>query len=95
MIAKAKIYPPKPREKGQQGKIYLSFKIAKDGNVLKLLVEHSSGYEILDEAARIAITEAGPFPPFPETIKYTICIFGTSYFICFEMNHSQKIDYPC
>ena len=27
MIAKAKIYPPKAREKGQQGKIHLSFKI--------------------------------------------------------------------
>ena len=69
MIAKAKIYPPKAREKGQQGKIYLSFKIGKDGKVLKLFVEHSSGYEILDEAARIAITEAGPFPPIPKKLN--------------------------
>ena len=69
MIAKAKIYPPKAREKGQQGKIYLSFKIGKDGRVLKLFVEHSSGYEILDEAARIAITNAGPFPPIPEKLE--------------------------
>ena len=69
MIAKAKIYPPKAREKGQQGKIHLSFKIGKDGKVLKLFVEHSSGYEILDEAARIAITDAGPFPPIPEKLN--------------------------
>ena len=69
MIAKAKIYPPKAREKGQQGKIHLSFKIGKDGKVLKLFVEHSSGYEILDEAARIAITNAGPFPPIPEKLE--------------------------
>tara|TARA_B100001123_G_C15187101_1_gene977742 strand:- start:73 stop:1158 length:1086 start_codon:yes stop_codon:yes gene_type:complete len=69
MIAKAKIYPPKAREKGQQGKIQLSFKIGKDGRVLKLLVEHSSGYEILDEAARMAITDAGPFPPIPEKLN--------------------------
>ena len=68
MIARAKIYPPKAREKGQQGKIYLSFKIGKDGKVLKLFVEHSSGYEILDEAALIAITDAGPFPPIPEKL---------------------------
>ena len=69
MIARAKIYPSKAREKGQQGKIYLSFKIGKDGKVLKLFVEHSSGYEILDEAARIAITDAGPFPPIPEKLN--------------------------
>jgi len=69
MIARAKIYPSKAREKGQQGKIYLSFKIGKDGRVLKLFVEHSSGYEILDEAARIAITDAGPFPPIPEKLN--------------------------
>jgi len=69
MIARAKIYPPKAREKGQQGKIYLSFKIGKDGKVLKLFVEHSSGHEILDEAARIAITDAGPFPPIPEKLN--------------------------
>jgi len=69
MIARAKIYPPKAREKGQQGKIQLSFKIGKDGTVLKLLVEHSSGYEILDEAARMAITDAGPFPPIPEKLN--------------------------
>ena len=69
MIARAKIYPPKARKKGQQGKIHLSFKIGKDGKVLKLFVEHSSGYEILDEAARIAITDAGPFPPIPEKLN--------------------------
>ena len=69
MIARAKIYPPKARKKGQQGKIHLSFKIGKDGKVLKLFVEHSSGYEILDEAARIAITNAGPFPPIPEKLN--------------------------
>ena len=69
MIARAKIYPPKAREKGQQGKIHLSFKIGKDGKVLKLFVEHSSGYEILDEAARIAITDAGPFPPIPKKLN--------------------------
>ena len=69
MIARAKIYPPQAQKKGQQGKIQLSFKIGKDGKVLKLLVEHSSGYEILDEAARMAITDAGPFPPIPEKLN--------------------------
>ena len=69
MIARAKIYPPSARKKGQQGKINLSFKLGKDGGVLKLLVEHSSGHAMLDEAARNAVKNAGPFPPIPEKLN--------------------------
>ncbi|PIP73086.1 MAG: hypothetical protein COW89_03335 [Nitrospinae bacterium CG22_combo_CG10-13_8_21_14_all_47_10] len=69
MIARAKIYPPVARENGQQGKIHLSFKLGKNGEILKLLVEHSSGYEVLDEAARRAVLDAGPFPPIPEKLN--------------------------
>jgi len=69
MIAQAKIYPPAARDKGQQGKINLTFKLGKQGEVLKLLIEHSSGHNILDEAARNAVRNAGPFPPIPEKLN--------------------------
>lgn len=69
MIARAKVYPPGAREKGQQGRINLSFKLGKNGDVLKLLVEHSSGHTMLDEAARDAVKNAGPFPPIPEKLN--------------------------
>jgi TonB family protein len=69
MIARAKIYPSRARDKGQQGKIDLSFKLGKNGGVLKLLVEHSSGHAMLDEAARDAVENAGPFPPIPEKLN--------------------------
>jgi TonB family protein len=69
MIARAKIYPSMARDKGQQGKIDLSFKLGKNGGVLKLLVEHSSGHAMLDEAARDAVENAGPFPPIPEKLN--------------------------
>jgi TonB family protein len=69
MIARAKIYPSGARDKGQQGKIDLSFKLGKNGGVLKLLVEHSSGHAMLDEAARDAVENAGPFPPIPEKLN--------------------------
>ena len=69
MIARAKIYPSGARDKGQQGKIDLSFKLGKNGGVLKLLVEHSSGYAMLDDAARDAVKNAGPFPPIPEKLN--------------------------
>jgi len=69
MIARAKVYPSMARDKGQQGKINLSFKLGKNGGVLKLLVEHSSGHAMLDEAARDAVENAGPFPPIPEKLN--------------------------
>ena len=69
MIARAKVYPSMARDKGQEGKINLSFKLGKNGGVLKLLVEHSSGHAMLDEAARDAVENAGPFPPIPEKLN--------------------------
>tara|TARA_B110000467_G_C18266361_1_gene449524 strand:+ start:224 stop:1219 length:996 start_codon:yes stop_codon:yes gene_type:complete len=69
MIANAKVYPPKARDKGQQGKIDLSFKLGKHGELLKLLIENSSGNNILDDAARNAVENAGPFPPIPEKLN--------------------------
>jgi TonB family protein len=69
MISRAKIYPSVARDKGQQGKIDLSFKLGKNGEVLKLLVEHSSGHVILDVAAQDAVENAGPFPPIPEKLN--------------------------
>ena len=69
MIAESKVYPPSARDKGQQGKIGLSFKLGKDGELLKLLIENSSGNNILDDAARDAVKNAGPFPPIPEKLN--------------------------
>lgn len=69
MIANAKIYPSKARDKGKQGKTLLSFQIGKSGEIIQLLIESSSGHKILDEAARMAVTNAEPFPPIPEKLN--------------------------
>jgi TonB family protein len=81
MISRAKIYPSVARDKGQQGKIDLSFKLGKNGEVLKLLVEHSSGHVILDVAAQDAVENAGPFPPIPEKLnkKYVLLNLPVSF----------------
>ena len=69
MIAQAKVYPSTARDKGQQGKIDISFKLSKHGKLMKLFVEKSSGNNILDDAARNAVKNAGPFPPIPEKLN--------------------------
>jgi TonB family protein len=69
MIANAKTYPSKARDKGKQGKALVSFKIGKGGEIIKLLIESSSGHEVLDEAARMAVSNAEPFPPIPKKLN--------------------------
>jgi TonB family protein len=69
MIANAKTYPSKARDKGKQGKALVSFQIGKGGEIIKLLIESSSGHKVLDEAARMAVSKAEPFPPIPEKLN--------------------------
>jgi periplasmic protein TonB len=69
MIANAKTYPSKARDKGKQGKTLVSFQIGKGGEIIKLLIESSSGHKILDEAARMAVSNAEPFPLIPEKLN--------------------------
>jgi TonB family protein len=69
MIANAKTYPSKARDKGKQGKALVSFQIGKGGEIIKILIENSSGHKILDEAARMAVSNAEPFPPIPEKLN--------------------------
>ena len=47
------------------------FKVNKkiDYDAIKLLIENSSGNNILDDAARNAVKNAGPFPPIPEKLN--------------------------
>ena len=81
MIAHAKVYPPAAREKGQQGKIHLFFKLGKDGDVLKLIIENSSGHSMLDKAAIDAVRDAGPFPPIPKKLnkQYVLLTLPVSF----------------
>jgi TonB family protein len=68
-IGKAKKYPRLAKKRKQQGKTLLSFKLNRDGKVLDLKIESSSGYEILDQAALKAIKEGEPYPNIPETLN--------------------------
>jgi protein TonB len=44
-------YPPLAREKGYEGTVYLRALVERDGRVGNLLIDRSSGHEILDRAA--------------------------------------------
>lgn len=58
-------YPDTARLRHLHGNLILSVVIGTDGHVRKVMVNHSSGYRILDDAAIRIVHLAAPFPPIP------------------------------
>jgi protein TonB len=63
------VYPNQAAEKKISGQLTLKFEISRDGNLLGVHLNNSSGFNILDIAAIKSVKEAAPYYPFPMTIK--------------------------
>jgi len=61
-------YPLEAQRNQWEGRLSLMFVVEADGSVSDIILIHSSGYTILDEAAIKAIKFASPFNPIPESI---------------------------
>ncbi|RLE13949.1 hypothetical protein DRI96_02185 [Candidatus Aerophobetes bacterium] len=72
IINKNKKYPPYAREKGEEGKVEVSFKILKDGDVKDIKIISPSKYAELNKATRKLIEDLSPFPPFPPEINKNV-----------------------
>ena len=71
------VYPRPAGERGIEGELLIEFHIAKDGRLEFIELRHSSGTQILDDAALTAVKLAQPFPPVPDEIaKRTLAING-------------------
>jgi protein TonB len=68
-IQKFQHYPQEASRRKEQGTALLDVTLARDGTVLAVTVERSSGYPLLDEAAKKAVFDASPVPPFPESYR--------------------------
>jgi protein TonB len=64
-----KNYPALARQKKIYGNVRLLVSILANGQVKDIVILKSSGYPILDEAARQSVRLADPFPPFPAAIR--------------------------
>jgi len=62
-------YPEEARRRQLFGSLLLTVSIKADGSVEQVEVDRSSGHTILDSAARNIVELAGPFPPFPASIR--------------------------
>lgn len=71
-IEKAKRYPAFAKERGQKGIVLVEFAINERGRPENIRVLKSSGYSLLDTAARETIIRAAPFPVVKGSINVSI-----------------------
>ncbi len=69
IIESHKMYPLSAKENGVEGKVLLEFTLLRNGNIASLRILRSSGSDALDRAAKRAILDSVPFPPFPAGVK--------------------------
>lgn len=61
-LERSKGYPRQARERGIEGVVRLRFRLTSTGDVEKVEILQSSGYEILDTASMRAVYRAAPLP---------------------------------
>lgn len=61
-------YPEAARQQKIAGDLTMSVTIRPDGTVESIVIDRSSGYKLLDDAARRIVRLASPFAPLPENI---------------------------
>lgn len=64
-IAKYKKYPPEAMKRKQEGTVLIAFTLARDGTVLSVDIERSSGVPVIDQAVFDMMRRASPVPPVP------------------------------
>ncbi len=62
-------YPEEARREGIEGQLLMKFTIEKSGKVTDVEVLRSSGYPMLDDAAKKALYDASPVNPLPDSWK--------------------------
>jgi protein TonB len=65
-------YPAEARNSGLYGDLRLLATLRKDGSLKEVLVVHSSGSTLLDDAAIRIVRLAAPYPPFPEEMSRNV-----------------------
>ncbi len=70
-IHRMKYYPQYARRMGMEGDVTIRFTIDKSGRIINHPVILKKGeHDVLNRAGVLTITQAGPFPPFPEDGTY-------------------------
>lgn len=68
-LAPYRYYPRSSRSAGEQGRVVMRITIARDGRLVDVRVERSSGYPAIDAAELDTVRRASPFPPLPSDVS--------------------------
>ena len=74
-IANAKYYPRLARRRGMEGQPIIAFTLGKQGQLTKVDLVQTSGYQLLDQAALKAVHQAAPYPEIPVELRTDIFQF--------------------
>lgn len=71
-IHRMKYYPQYARRMGMEGDVTIRFTIDKSGRIINHpVIIKKDEHDVLNRAGVLTITQAGPFPPFPEDGAYS------------------------
>jgi len=68
-IANAKHYPRIARRRGMEGQPVIAFTLDGRGQLTKLSLAQTSGFQLLDQAALDAVQQGAPYPEIPAPLK--------------------------
>lgn len=69
-------YPEEAKTQKLYGRLRMTVSIKADGSIEGIEINESSGFKVLDEAARRIVELAAPYAPFPEEIRKDTDILG-------------------
>lgn len=69
-------YPEEAREKKFSGQLRMTVSLKPDGKIDNIEINQSSGFKVLDEAAKKIVELGAPYAPFPEDIKKEVDILS-------------------
>jgi periplasmic protein TonB len=72
-------YPSAAGQRGIEGEVVVTFRIAKDGHLVSVDVWRSSGATILDDYSVRAVQTAAPFPPVPDDVAKNILTVQSTF----------------
>jgi protein TonB len=62
-------YPRIAALRGWEGEVRLRLRVARKGNLLGVVLDHSSGFDVLDQHAMAMLAALGGLPPVPEALE--------------------------
>jgi protein TonB len=68
IFARQQVYPRLAALRGWEGEVRLRLKVARKGNLLGVVLDRSSGFEVLDEHALAMLASLGGLPPLPDAL---------------------------